>query len=168
MTLVLLVPLLLLAAACIVLFGRRGSEYARMKLAAYPVGAAFLGAAATLYHVTTEGPVSIRFYDLSSVASFAIPFGFYVDRLSAVMMTLITGVSVIIYTYSTGYMYQDRHARRYRLPQRPRSRAHRRTNTDRRGSHNRRRRRARPRTCDDDLGRRQGNRDRRLPRLKSQ
>ena len=29
------------------------------------------------------------------------------------MMTLITGVSVIIYSYSTGYMYQDRHARRY-------------------------------------------------------
>ena len=29
------------------------------------------------------------------------------------MMTLITGVSVIIYTYSTGYMYQDRHVRRY-------------------------------------------------------
>jgi NADH-quinone oxidoreductase subunit L len=82
-------------------------------MAAYPVGAAFLGAAATLYLVTTQGPVSIRFYDLSSVASFAIPIGFYVDRLSAVMMTLITGVSVIIYSYSTGYMYQDRHARRY-------------------------------------------------------
>jgi NADH-quinone oxidoreductase subunit L len=28
-------------------------------------------------------------------------------------MTLITGVSVVIYNYSTGYMYQDRHARRY-------------------------------------------------------
>src|SRR6188472_4245063 len=82
-------------------------------MAAYPVGGAFLGAAATLYLVTTQGPVSIRFYDLSSVASFAIPIGFYVDRLSAVMMTLITGVSVIIYSYSTGYMYQDRHARRY-------------------------------------------------------
>jgi len=111
--LILLVPLLLLAAACIVLFGQRGSEHARAKLAAYPVGAAFLGAAATLYLVTTNGPMSIRFYDLASVGSFAIPIGFYVDRLSAVMMTLITGVSVIIYNYSTGYMFQDRHARRY-------------------------------------------------------
>ena len=113
MTLVLLVPLLLLAAACIAVFGPGGSEHARAKMAAYPVGAAFLGALATLYLVTTGGAVSVRFYDLSSVASFAIPIGFYVDRLSAVMMTLITGVSVIIYTYSTGYMYQDRHARRY-------------------------------------------------------
>jgi NADH-quinone oxidoreductase subunit L len=109
----LLVPLLLLAAACIAVFGPGGSEHARAKMAAYPVGAAFLGALATLYLVTTGGPVSVRFYDLSSMASFAIPIGFYVDRLSAVMMTLITGVSVIIYTYSTGYMYQDRHARRY-------------------------------------------------------
>ena len=111
--LVLMVPLLLLGAACIVVFGRGGSEHARAKIAAYPVAAAFLGAVATLYLVTTGGPLSIRFYDLSSVASFAIPIGFYVDRLSAVMMTLITGVSVIIYNYSTGYMYQDRHARRY-------------------------------------------------------
>ena len=29
------------------------------------------------------------------------------------MMTLITGVSTVIYCYSTGYMYQDRHFRRY-------------------------------------------------------
>jgi NADH-quinone oxidoreductase subunit L len=113
MTLVLLVPLLLLAAACLVVFGPGSSEQARAKMAAYPIGAAFLGAVGTLYLVTTGGPVSIRLYNLSSVASFAIPIGLYVDRLSAVMMTLITGVSVIIYTYSIGYMFQDRHARRY-------------------------------------------------------
>ncbi|HXH86791.1 MAG TPA: proton-conducting transporter membrane subunit [Nitrospira sp.] len=113
MTLVLLVPLFLLAAACMVLVGSDHSRLARAKLAVYPIGAAFLGAIATLYQVTANGPIAIRFYDLSSVASFAIPIGFYVDRLSAVMMTLITGVSVIVYSYSTGYMYQDRHARRY-------------------------------------------------------
>ncbi|HEY6923279.1 MAG TPA: proton-conducting transporter membrane subunit [Steroidobacteraceae bacterium] len=113
MTPVLFVPLLLLAAAGLVLIGTDASRRTRAKMAAYPIGAAFLGAVATLYLVTTGGPVSVRFYNLSSVASFAIPIGFYVDRLSAVMMTLITGVSVIIYSYSTGYMYQDRHARRY-------------------------------------------------------
>jgi NADH-quinone oxidoreductase subunit L len=109
----LLVPLFLLAAAGLVLIGSDGSRHARAKMAAYLIGAAFVGAVATLYQVTTDGPLAIRFYDLSSVASFAIPIGLYVDRLSAVMMTLITGVSVIIYNYSIGYMYQDRHARRY-------------------------------------------------------
>ena len=109
----LLVPLFLLAAAGLVLIGSNGSRHARAKMAAYLIGAAFVGAVATLYQVTSDGPLAIRFYDLSSVASFAIPIGLYVDRLSAVMMTLITGVSVIIYNYSIGYMYQDRHARRY-------------------------------------------------------
>jgi len=112
-TLVFLVPFLLLTAACIVVFGSVGSQHARAKMAAYPIGAAFLGSVVTLYLVATGAPLEIRFYNLSSVASFAIPIGFYIDRLSAVMMTLITGVSVIIFSYSTGYMYQDRHARRY-------------------------------------------------------
>jgi len=39
--------------------------------------------------------------------------GLYVDRLSAVMMTLITLVGAIIYRYSTGYMYQDPGYSRY-------------------------------------------------------
>ena len=111
--LVLLVPAFLLLAAAIVLIGPDHTRYARARLAAYPVGIACLGAVGTLYQVASTGPVEMRFYTLSSVASFAIPIGFYVDRLSAIMMTLITGVSVIIYTYSVGYMFQDRHARRY-------------------------------------------------------
>ena len=113
MTLVLLVPLFLLVAAVIVLLGPDRTQQARTKLAAYPVGIACLGALGTLFQVAASGPIEIRFYDLASVASFAIPIGFYVDRLSAVMMTLITSVSVIIYNYSVGYMFQDRHARRY-------------------------------------------------------
>ena len=113
MSLALLVPLLLLLAAVIVVVGPDTSRDSRAKMAAYPIGAAFFGAVATLYLVANWGPITVRFYDPSSVASFAIPIGFYVDRLSAVMMTLITGVSVIIYCYSTSYMYQDRHVRRY-------------------------------------------------------
>ena len=113
MTLVLLVPAFLLVAAAVVLVGPDRTRYTRAKLAAYPVGIACLGAMGTLYQVASTGPIEIRFYNLSSVASFAIPIGFYVDRLSAIMMTLITGVSVIIYNYSVGYMLQDRHARRY-------------------------------------------------------
>ncbi len=111
--LVLLVPVFLLVAAAIVLVGSRRTREARARLAAYPVGLAGLGAMGTLYQVASHGPIEIRFYDLASVASFAIPIGFYVDRLSAIMMTLITGVSMIIYNYSVGYMFQDRHASRY-------------------------------------------------------
>ncbi|MGH7181605.1 MAG: NADH-quinone oxidoreductase subunit 5 family protein [Nitrospiraceae bacterium] len=113
MSVVLLVPLLLLIAALIVVVGTDHSRGARAKIAAYPVGAAFCGTIATLYIVATQGPITIRFYDPASIASLAVPIGFYIDRLSAVMMTLITGVSTIIYVYSTGYLYQDRHFHRY-------------------------------------------------------
>jgi NADH-quinone oxidoreductase subunit L len=95
------------------MIGADTSRRIREKLASCPIGLAFLSSLVTLYMVTHEGPSAIRFYDLSSVTSLIIPLGLYVDRLSAVMMTLITAVSLIIYVYSTTYMYQDGHARRY-------------------------------------------------------
>ncbi len=112
-SLVLIVPFLLLSAAGIMMIGGETSRFTRAKAAAYPVGLAFLGAIGVLTLVSSQSPITIRFYDPASVSSFIIPIGFYVDRLSAVMMTLITGVSTIIYCYSTRYMYQDGHARRY-------------------------------------------------------
>jgi len=108
-----LVPLLPLLASLLVLIGNESTQYRRAKLAAFPIGATFLGAIATLWFVATEGPITIRFYDPASLAMLAFPMGFYIDRLSAVMMVLIAGVGTIIYTYSIGYMYQDRHDRRY-------------------------------------------------------
>ena len=113
LSLALIVPSLLLAAAGIVIVGRETPRFNRAKAAAYPIGLAFIGAIGALVLVTLDGPVTVRFYDPASVASFIIPIGFYVDRLSAVMMTLITGISTIIYCYSTHYMSQDRYARRY-------------------------------------------------------
>ena len=110
---VILVPLLPLLAALIVLVGDEASRQQRAKIAAYPVGAAFLGAIVTLWYVTTQGAITIRFYDPTSLAMLDFPMGFYIDRLSAVMMVLISGVGTIIYTYSIGYMYQDSHDRRY-------------------------------------------------------
>ena len=44
------------------------------------------GAIVVLYVVATRGPITIRFYDPAAVASWALPIGFYIDRLSAVMM----------------------------------------------------------------------------------
>ncbi len=82
-----------LAAALIVVVGPDDTRDLRAKIAAYPIGAACCGAIGTLYVVAVQGPVSIRFYDPGSVASLIFPIGFYIDRLSAIMMTLIAGVS---------------------------------------------------------------------------
>ena len=117
MSAVLLVPLFPLLAALIVVIGRDATLQVRAKIAAWPIGAAFCGAIATLYFVATQGPISLRLYDPASAASFAVPFGLYVDRLSAVMMTLISGVGTIIYVYSIGYLYQDPQERHVADPQ---------------------------------------------------
>ena len=108
-----LIPLLPLLTALIVATGDDRSRRARTRLAALPIGAACCGAIATLYLVTTQGPISLRFYDPASAASLTFPIGFYIDRLSAVMMVLISGVGTVIYTYSIDYMYQDPHEPRY-------------------------------------------------------
>jgi len=113
MSFIILVSLLPLLAAIIVAIGTRSSQTRRAKIAAYPIGAAFLCAIVTLWLVATQGPLTIRFYDPASLSMLAFPMGFYVDRLSAVMMVLVSGVGTIIYTYSLGYMYQDPHERRY-------------------------------------------------------
>ena len=113
MSAVLLVPLFPLLASLIIVVGTDETRSARAKIGAWPIGAAFCGAIATLYVVATQGPITIRFYDPSSLASITFPIGFHIDRLSAVMMVLISAIGTIIYTYSVGYMYQEPHERRY-------------------------------------------------------
>ena len=110
---VVLITLLPLLAALVVLVGTEGSRNLRAKIAAFPFGATFLGAVVILWLVATEGQIFIRFYDPASLATLAFPLGFYIDRLSAVMMVLISGVGTVIFTYSIGHMYEDPHDRRF-------------------------------------------------------
>ena len=110
---VLLVMLLPLLATLVVAVGGKASRRTRTMLAAYPIGAAFFCAVATLYLVATLGPITFRLYDPASLTSLAFPIGFYVDRLSAVMMVLISSIGTIIYVYSIRYMYQEPHEARY-------------------------------------------------------
>jgi NADH-quinone oxidoreductase subunit L len=113
MSTVLLVPLLPLLSSLIVMVGEEHVRRARVKIAAWPIAASFCGAIATLYVVATQGPIAIRLYDPAAALSVPIPFGLYIDRLSAVMMVLISAIGTIIYTYSMDYMYQEPHERRY-------------------------------------------------------
>ncbi|MBK8277508.1 MAG: NADH-quinone oxidoreductase subunit L [Nitrospira sp.] len=113
MSALLLVPLLPLITALVVGVGSEATRHVRAKLAAWPIGVAFCGATVTLYSVAMEGPIILRLYDPVASNLLAVPIGLYIDRLSAVMMVLISGIGTIIYTYSVTYMYQDLHERRY-------------------------------------------------------
>jgi NADH-quinone oxidoreductase subunit L len=110
---VLLVPLLPLLATVIVIAGPEAAVRERIKAAVWPIAVAFAGAVATLYWVATDGPIAVRFYDPALAGSFPVPLGLYVDRLSAVMMVLISAIGTIIYAYSIEYMQEEPHERRY-------------------------------------------------------
>jgi NADH-quinone oxidoreductase subunit L len=102
--LVLLFPLL---AVPIVLIGKPETQHERATAGVLPLAAAVVVAVITLVLVALQGPIGIRFYEPSSVARLALPLGFHIDRLSAVMLVLISGIGAIIYRYSVNYMYQE-------------------------------------------------------------
>jgi NADH-quinone oxidoreductase subunit L len=113
MAIPLLVALLPLFSAILVIIGGPASFHRRVKLAAWPIGLAFLAAVATLVRVAGEGPLPLDLTGADGGSLLALPFGMYVDRLAALMMVVVTGVGTIIYAYSVRYMYQDRFERRF-------------------------------------------------------
>jgi NADH-quinone oxidoreductase subunit L len=113
MSLAILILLLPLLATIIVLVGESETQLERSRLGVLPLAAAFVGSVITLVLVASEGAISIRFYDPLSIANVGLPLGFYIDRLSAVMMVLISGVGAIVYRYSVNYMFQDPGYRRF-------------------------------------------------------
>ena len=111
-----LVLLLPLVAGLII--GLAGSQ---LREQSYRIGVpavvlAFIGGVWTLYTVSVDGPIHIALYQRTPAAQNWLQFALYIDRLSAVMMVLITGVSSIIHLYSIRYLQQDRgYARFYAL-----------------------------------------------------
>jgi NADH-quinone oxidoreductase subunit L len=113
MTLLALVPILPLLTAFIVLTGDRADQEHNAKAGLWPMVAGFAGSLVALAVVSIQGPLTLRLYDPASTFTLAFPVGFYVDRLSAVLMALISLIGTLLYRYSLGYMYQDRGYRRY-------------------------------------------------------
>ncbi|QPJ65701.1 MAG: NADH-quinone oxidoreductase subunit L [Candidatus Nitrohelix vancouverensis] len=67
----------------------------------------FLLSVWVLYHVSAEGPIHILLWPLNSESDAIFKFGMLIDRLTAVMMLLITSVSAIIHIYSIRYLEGD-------------------------------------------------------------
>jgi len=73
----------------------------------------FLASATLLNHVMTVGPIHVRMMDWIMAGDMLIPFGFVVDQVSGVMMTMVTFISTIIHIYSNGYMEHDKGFNRF-------------------------------------------------------
>jgi NADH-quinone oxidoreductase subunit L len=108
MSYLILVPLLPLLGALAIGVTRGEMREGGVRVAIAAIVAAFAGAVTTLVLVTLHGPIKIRFDEPNATGLSVLSLGFFIDRLSAVMMVLITGVSTIIYRYSMRFMQQER------------------------------------------------------------
>ncbi len=113
LSLAILVPVLPLLVTTIVLMGEPETQDERARLGLIPLAAASIGSVLLLLLVASRGAITIRFYDPASFATLPLPLGFHIDRLSAVMMVLISVVGAVIYRYSVTYMFQDPGYRRF-------------------------------------------------------
>ena len=104
-----LIPVLPLVGAAINgLFGRRFKNSAVSAVALLFTGASFLYALwAGLQWWHQTGPHIESLGDWIWAGTFHAQFGFYLDRLSTVMMLVVTGVGFLIHVYSVGYMAHE-------------------------------------------------------------
>ncbi len=95
----------LLASGLITALGTwLGERAAKIGIGALAVAA--IAAVLTLYQTVHQEPVVLRLSEIPAPLAFATPM-WLVDRLAAVMMILITTVSLVIHVYSRRYMRSD-------------------------------------------------------------
>jgi NADH-quinone oxidoreductase subunit L len=103
------VPLAPLAGAIVAGFfgktvGRRGSHIATI----LGVLIAFILSAQTLYSVAVDGArFNATVYEWMNLGSLKMEVGFLVDGLTAMMMCVVTFVSLMVHIYTIGYMEED-------------------------------------------------------------
>jgi NADH-quinone oxidoreductase subunit L len=65
------------------------------------------------YVYTTDTIIPVILFDWIVIGNLDIPFGFVVDHVSVVMMTVVTVVSTMVHIHSIGYMDHDKGFNRY-------------------------------------------------------
>src|SRR5215467_5458292 len=107
------IPLLPLAGAAINgLFGRRFKNGVVSFVALFFTAVSFGWAVWAVLTAWSGGPSSLPHqeslpFDWIVAGSFHVPFGFYLDQLSMVMVLVVTGVGFLIHIYSVGYMAHE-------------------------------------------------------------
>jgi NADH-quinone oxidoreductase subunit L len=105
-----LIPLLPLTGAAINgLFGRRFSNKVVNAVALFFTAAAFAWAlvAAAQFWSAGANPIIETHGAWLHLGEFVVEYGFLLDRLSMVMLLVVTGVGFLIHIYATGYMAHE-------------------------------------------------------------
>ena len=103
-----LIPILPLAGFLINgLFGRRFSKGIVNAIAIGSVVLSFAWVVKTLLGVDLSHPYSEKYFTWIESGAFRVDFEFTVDKLTAVMLLIVTGVGALIHIYSVGYMAHE-------------------------------------------------------------
>ena len=99
-----LIPLLPFAAFLVIgLFGHWIRERAHW-VAVPAVGLSFLLSLSTFMDIANGEPIRLTLYSWITSGAFDVNIGFYIDRLTAMMLLLVTIVSGLVHVYTIGYM----------------------------------------------------------------
>ena len=103
------IPLLPLIAAVVVgLFGKKLPRASAHWLTILAVGASFLLSVIVLNDAMTSPAFNGTVYTWLKSGSVSFEVGFLIDRLSAMMMVVVTFVSLMVHIYTIGYMRDDK------------------------------------------------------------
>lgn len=83
--------------------GRRASHYITIT----GVGISFIGSVIVLFQVLNGQTYDGVLYTWSVIGKTSIDLGFLIDPLSALMMVVVTSVSLMVHIYTIGYMVDD-------------------------------------------------------------
>ncbi|MES0335803.1 MAG: NADH-quinone oxidoreductase subunit L [Candidatus Magnetobacterium sp. LHC-1] len=102
------IPLMpLIAFAINILFGRRLFRDHAHWIAIAAVGTSFVLSLLALKGVLNGRVVNVDFYTWLSSGDLKVSVGFMIDQLTAVMLIVVTTVSLLVHIYSIGYMHGD-------------------------------------------------------------
>jgi NADH-quinone oxidoreductase subunit L len=108
MTLALIaIPVLPLLASLLVGAGGRWLRERSHLPTLFAVAASFALSIAAVFHVVESGPVQIPLYSWIGSGVFNVQVGLFVDRLTVVMLVMVTAISGIVQSYSVRYMQED-------------------------------------------------------------
>lgn len=103
------IPLLpLLAAVLVGLFGKLMPRAMAHVLTILGVGASFGLSVYVLKDAMVSAPYNETVYSWLKSGNFTFEIGFLIDRLSAMMMVVVTFVSLMVHIYTIGYMAEDK------------------------------------------------------------
>jgi NADH-quinone oxidoreductase subunit L len=103
-----LIPLLPLAAFTInILFGKQVLKDRAHWISTLAVLGSFIISLITFFEVVNGKTLNYDVYTWVLSGSFKVSIGFMIDPLSAIMLIVVTTVSLLVHIYSSGYMQGD-------------------------------------------------------------